>query len=232
MNINELRNVVKRIVRKQLKEAASTADVAPKTFKDFRRIVSGLLRDAGAPEDLVEEVSDMGNEGGEVVSATWDAWNDFSQDASEDEDWREVLSWYATDMVLDIVDAYSNPMNYEPGWRGRRVDGKTLADKVVSFLTSKGRAHGDGDTPDRELRDMADLVTDVLEQCGCAENIKWDGKNTVTYTITTSNFEFYEEVQIGATGPAGLTLVKEPDTYRDDITGLTVKFDDDFATIS
>lgn len=251
MNINTIRSIIRKTVRKQLKEAAEAAAGPPKTFKDFRVLVGSLMSDAGAPEELVEEINDVGLEGGGVAEVLWSTWNDFSSDIwappapgsshslqsndfssdiEEDGDWKETLSFYASDMVLDIVDAFSNTMNYEPGRRVPHIDGKMLADDVLGALTSSGS--GDGNTPDRALRDMAGLVTDILEQCGCAENVKWDGKNTVSYSILGDVFQFYTAVEEAATGPAGLTLEDKTDTYRDTITGLSVTFSDGIATIS
>ena len=142
-----------KITVKQLKsiiaEAVQLSEVAtkvPTNFSEFRKLLGTALRASGAPEDLVEEVEDVGYEGGGVAAAIADGWNNIEyefdmirrdRDGNAEEQQHEVIANYVHDIVIDVVDAYKNSMNYEPGRKSGKLDAKTLAQRVQSAFDLK-----------------------------------------------------------------------------------------------
>lgn len=138
-----------KISTKQLRrliETLSVQNTIPETYRDYRKAIVQGLKLAGAPEDLVEEANDFGDEGSAVFSAIWNGWlmleyahkdveslggpSDYQQEALEDQFTDAV---YET--VLNMASAYNNSMNYGPGRKTPRLNGNDLADAVLSALS-------------------------------------------------------------------------------------------------
>lgn len=222
---------LKRLIKEEVRNSRGTLAEAsvpqlPKTFVDFRKKVAASLTKLGAPKGLTDEVKDVGNEGGEVANLLYVAWNNIED--SPDVDVSDTIY----DLVLDVCDAYQNPMNYAPGEaKGHNVkkNALVLAKGVAKVFSQEST--GTKPSDDRKLKEMASLVVDVLHECGACADIKWDGGNTVTYRIIQS--DYLEAIESEAL-KAGFTSASDEDVqdiWSDPITGLTVVFGDGVATI-
>lgn len=109
------------------------------TFTEFRQGLGELLKLAGAPEELVFEITDLTYEGGGVVSAAWRSWEAIEDLIAEGKEtgegaprWEE-LDGLVYDVVQDMVIEFNDPMNYPPG-RRERHDHLALAEAVMEHL--------------------------------------------------------------------------------------------------
>ena len=106
----------------------------PETFSMFRKLVGDALEYANAPEDLVEEVREIDNMGGGVVQEMWNAWTIVEDNGLTPEEWSNSDE-LVHDMVLDMVSAWRNPMNYgHSRFVLPTVDPSKLADSVAAVL--------------------------------------------------------------------------------------------------
>lgn len=135
-----MRRMIRRSLRAQIKEAVSRLASPPNSLNEFRRSLAAGLSGAGSPVDLVDEVADLDMQGGGVFGVIWEAWENIEAEmrglppADLKQAWIECIEFYVHDAVLDIVDAWKNPMNYEPGRRTPTMDGTRLAKDVVSIM--------------------------------------------------------------------------------------------------
>lgn len=232
MKLLQLRRMIREAVETVLDEAESAKKKAPPaSFNEFRKLLASLLKQAKAPADLVDEVGDTSDEGGGVANACFQAWDNVKDElGGGDEDWKSAASGYIHDAIIDLADEFNNSMNYAPGAKkGKKpVSGSQLAARVVDALNG-------GATPgnDSRIRDMANLVIDVLEASGAVYDVKWDRKSpTVTYRITNSRYlekiEAHAERAGFRPGGSDEDIV---DAWVDDELGLEVTFGDGVATI-
>ena len=231
MELKELRKIIRTYLQTQLKEAAAAPKKAPKNLSTFRSRLADALSQVGAPDDLVDEVNDVDLQGGEIFETIYSAWENIKAElqdlkASErDAEYPSLASSYVHDMVLDIVGAYSDSMNYEPGRRVPRLDAAGLATATVSAMFPVKKK-----TPDqmkaRARKDLLDLVTDVLTQSGAAVGAPDYAAGTISYGSYDAR-KFPGEIK-----KSGLKAASgQVNTYVDDITGLTVTFGPSSATI-
>lgn len=139
MNLESLRKLIKEEVEGALDEADKASQGPPKTFADFRKRMGVALKKAGADPALVGEVNDTGYEGGGVFSALWRAWEGIEmelKDAGDEasEVWKDMVEYYVHDAVIDMMDEYGNPMNYEPGHKTGKLDSPALAKATVAAM--------------------------------------------------------------------------------------------------
>lgn len=235
MKLNSLRKLIREEVEQALDEAEKKP-AGPKSFDDFRKKFAAALKKAGAPEELVDELDDVSYTGGDVVGACFSAWENIEQEMKDEAFvWPTDAEFYVHDCVLDMVDAFSNPMNYAPGERRKAIDANELAHAVVDAISPATPTSPTG-KKDREVRDMSMLVSDILDaavKAGAIYGVDWDrGKTSIPYNVERS--DYLEIIDRIATGAAGLKSVGAEDdvgTYSDDLTGLTVTFGDGVATI-
>lgn len=238
MTLNELRLIIRKTVASQLAEAKQKSST-PRSLSDFRTAVATALKKVDAPKDFVDEVADVGNEGGGVFQAIWDTWRNLEAEmqylpAEEAAAvYRDEAPGYVHDMVLDMVDAYQNAYNYEPGRKPSKIDGAKIAVRLEAAMFPPPK-RSPAEKKARELKDMADLVFDTLEMSkGAVSNIKTTSSNKVTYDVMRSD---YLEAIAKSARKGGLKPVEDESDYVssewiDDITGLTVHFGDGVATI-
>ena len=140
MTLNELRRMVRHSLNAQIRESVGRLSSPPDTLNDFRRSLASCLNAAGAPPDLVEEVADLDLQGGGVFGSVWSAWENIEAELKglkgpELKDaWIECIEFYVHDCVIDMIDEWKNPMNYEPGRRVEVMDASRLAKDVVSVM--------------------------------------------------------------------------------------------------
>ena len=145
MNEESLRKLIREEVEQALDEADAAAKKPPQTFEEFRKAIGNAVKQAGGPPDLVDEIMDVGYEGGGVAGALGSAWDDMqyeykdikksvTPEAQDSEMW-EAFAYSSHDAVLNMVDAYQNAWNYEPGRKAARFDASDLAQRVQKILT-------------------------------------------------------------------------------------------------
>lgn len=229
MDTKELRSMIRSSLKRQIKEAKQKL-TSPKSLSDFRAAVANAMRTAGAPTDLVDEVGDVGYEGGGVFEAIWNTWQNieaeiqYAKGPEKDQVYRDVAPGYVHDMVLDIIDAYQNAYNYEPGRKPSKLNGARLAaDFVAAMFPPSQRA------PemkfDRKMKDMVNLVTDILGEAG-ADDVSVSG-SSITYSGSPA-----VEAAIKREAPKAGLKSSGSGTWLDDLTGLSVTFDNGTVTIS
>lgn len=148
MKLKDLRKLIMEEVTSVMDEAEKSAGSGvPTNFRDFRAQVATAMKKAKAPVDLVEELEDLGYEGGGPLSALWSAWHNIEyefRDAGKDpaalaEAWAAGIEFYVHDAIIDMIDEFANPMNYAPGAKkGQKpVDSSALAAAVVKLMMPK-----------------------------------------------------------------------------------------------
>ena len=220
MDLKELRQIIRNTVRRQLKEVASQAGAPPKKWTEFRQQFANVLEMSGAPAELVAEVGDVHSEGGGVASVLYDAWRDIQADMDgDDSSWADMVEYYVHDAVIDMVSEFENSWNYAPGARkGKKpLDASALAKRVVEEWLPKKKPLEGKAKEDREMKDVVNLVVDVLEQAG-ATGVS-PGPNSVQYDMTDDlGSSLAASAKRAGFKPAG------PGTWLDDVTGLKVQF--------
>lgn len=138
ISVGRLRWVIKEEIARL--HEASTGPSVPKTISAFRRMIGKAVKKAGGPIDLVDEINDVDYEGdgvSGVLSRVWESvrWElDDTNDADMRDAWRDIVTGYVGDAVIDIVAEYNNKLNYGPGRRASSVDGPALAKSVVAII--------------------------------------------------------------------------------------------------
>jgi hypothetical protein len=219
MNLNELRLIVRNTIRRQLKEIAETS-LVPKSWGDFRKHFAEKLEMAGAPMDLVDEVGDVDSEGGGISQVLYTTWRNIKDDMDGDESsWQEMVDYYVHDAVIDMVGEFENSWNYAPGAKkGKKpIDAAALAKEVVKAWTPQKAPLSAEEKEARELKDVTNLVVDVLEQAG-ATGVE-PGPKGVQYDMTDDLMDnLKKSCRRAGLKPAG------PGTWIDDVSGLKVQF--------
>ncbi len=123
MKLGDLRRLIREEVETALDEAESSQTGVPTNFNDFRSQVAAGLKQAGAPQSLVDELEDLDDEGGGATRALYSAWNNIEyelRDAGKDpaaraEAWAASIEFYVHDAIIDMAGEFADPMNYAPG---------------------------------------------------------------------------------------------------------------------
>lgn len=194
MDVRELKHVIRETVRIQIREAKKKASAMPKKFPDFRKKIASALKSAGAPKPLVDEVADVGYEGGGVVNALWSVWSDIEAELRDgDEDLTLVdFALDIHDAVLDMLSEYGNSMNYEPGRKTKKMspsEMKALAvavrDIIGAASQKSAKASGSaakGAEPPTDKSDAADKITKILKKEGAKVQL-FDQKSLVALSV-------------------------------------------------
>ena len=126
-------------------------------------MISEALRNAGAPEEMVEGINSPEKEGSGLFEATWGAWQSISSELKTVNDppdleqvWSEVIEYYVHDTVIDLLAEYRNPASgaSEP----LQFSDEKLATRVVAVL--KGERV---DPPKKKPTSIIDMVN-VIDQ--------------------------------------------------------------------
>jgi hypothetical protein len=145
MNEESLRRLIREEIEHALDEADAAAKKPPQTFEEFRNVIGDAVKQAGGPEDLVDEILDVDYEGGGVAGVLGSAWHNLEYEyrdikrlphgEQEAEMW-DVFMYSVHDAVIDMADAYRNAWNYEPGRKaGGRFDAVDLAQRVQKIVS-------------------------------------------------------------------------------------------------
>lgn len=114
-------------------------DVSKWTLTDYRLYLGQLMRNAGGPKDVIEEIEFLGYEGGGIFGAIWDSWttvehyiktaNDATllQKRERTAILRDDIACLVHDTVIDIIDARNNWLNNAPGTPVLDIDVEALA---------------------------------------------------------------------------------------------------------
>lgn len=235
MNVNELKKMIRAAIKNQIKEAKQKAATSPITLAQFRKNIAAGLKKCGAPQDFIREVGDVGYEGGGVFEAIWDTWRnieaelEFVSGAEKEATYRDVAPGYVHDMVLDMVDAYNNAYNYEPGRRPSKIDASRLAvDLEEAMFPAPVKSSKE------KVKELTDVVAEILEDAAkVVSNVTVVSPGKVTYDVIRS--DYIDVIGKIAQKTQGLKPVGEQQddesSYFDNVTGLTVEFGDGVATI-
>jgi hypothetical protein len=188
MTLNELRQMIRVSVKRQIAEAAKSSTSPPDTFTKFRNVFSTALKAAGAPEDLVDEASDTSYEGGPVFGAMWDAWSNIESEmrgiknpVDRRDEWLGMVEYYVHDAVLDMVGGFLDPMNYEPGRRVKKIDAPALAKKVVAVM--KGEKVSAAPPSPTDKMAVASAIKKDLESEGSKVTVEEMSKTSVNVRV-------------------------------------------------
>ena len=174
MNLESLRKLIKEEVEKQLDEADKASKSPPKTLGDFRKMVGAACKKAKAPKDFVEEILDVGNEGGGIPAALYDAFRNVELELKDSkmeptEQW-ETVAYYVHDAIIDAASEYSNAWNYGPGRKATKFDPAALAQAVQDQIEKMGPPRpkrAPPNVPDTvKAKTVADIIADDLRTEG------------------------------------------------------------------
>lgn len=112
-SIEEVRAYIRKSARQKLREALQSASQPPTTFSEFRIVLSDALETAGAPVDMVHQVSDEFHKGGSIYDMLYDVWlsiesemYDFRQTSELLNAWHSMVEYYVRDAVINIFNTY------------------------------------------------------------------------------------------------------------------------------
>lgn len=137
-----------------------TLETMPRTLDAFRKWMSGIAKQAGAPDDLVEEIA---SEGSGVDDAIWHAWDDVSywlNDERNDEEALDALLSSVHDCMIEAVSDYNNGMNYAPGHKGTQVNAASLARRADAIAS--GDRPPEYEKSKHEMLDAAHIQSGIL----------------------------------------------------------------------
>lgn len=112
----------------------------PKTFNDYRKFVTDVSREAGAPDDFCKEVADLGDEGSAVGEVLWNAWIQIEK-AMADGDaapW-ELIADLTKTAILEASYEYNNAIHYAPGRYPTEYDADEIAANVSDQIVALKR---------------------------------------------------------------------------------------------
>lgn len=160
--------MIKEEVEAALDEADAASKSPPKTFAEFRKAIGAAAKQAGAPEDFVDEILDVDYEGGGVAGGLGSAWNSYEYELRDikdpDELWDTFL-YYADDAIINATDGYTNAWNYEPGRKpGGRFDARDLADRVGKILRGAKMKRADKGALKKVSGDIS--AEDIMKKLG------------------------------------------------------------------
>lgn len=110
MNIDEIRQIVRNAIWRQIHEIASQADSYPKCFSDFRWNVAKALIEAKASQDIILESyeSELGT--GDIFDAMYESWMGVQSELKyisnplvANETWKEIKGFYLQNAVDKIL---------------------------------------------------------------------------------------------------------------------------------
>lgn len=102
MKKSQIVEMVREEVRKQMGRLTESVRKRPTSFVDYRYFIAKYLERVNAPQDLVDQIRDFNLAGGEVVSATYDSWQNIESDLY-DSDGEFVWPHDALDYIDDAV---------------------------------------------------------------------------------------------------------------------------------
>jgi hypothetical protein len=145
MNETTIKQIIRKSVKAQIKEAAAKSSRPPATWSDFRKMFAAALKKSGAPRELVSAAADLGYEGGQIVETLYGVWSNIESEMRSGgslsiEEWDDAITDYAHDAVYDMLDGLYDPMEYDVGDEPNRhagddVDVEKLATDVAAAMT-------------------------------------------------------------------------------------------------
>ena len=135
MTNTELKHLIYETIRRKLFEMSSRS---PRTFEDFRIEVSDILRSAGLPRQIVEEVGFSGRANLMSSDLTWKAWSNIQTELSTVPDnlyesaYADVFSYYVVSLVSEISEDYNSSREKI----SEMIDIVEVCDRVKQILKS------------------------------------------------------------------------------------------------
>lgn len=238
MNIDQLRRLIQEEVGSVLVEVAkATTDPWPKTFSEYRRWVGKLMGQAGAPEELVEDILGLYREGGGVAGAVEEAWAEISNELRDmatylkagrmdqkehDEESKALYVGSIHDLVLDVAREYNNDWNYAPGRHGTPFNASSVAKRAEAL--ARGTKARSKNMPKYEkslveLMDASDvgkkILRDVRKEGAKAKERRASSRTWYTFNVTSKNATCRKVIDYIAerltSGAYGLKFEKSPD---------------------
>lgn len=113
MNISQVKNSIRKSVRRQIRETSRKASGIPKDFDSFQIVFANSLIEHGAPTALVDEaLTDFSDDSNEIFNVMWESWENIRSEMSNVSDpsekvdlWRELKEYYVKDVVAGLLDS-------------------------------------------------------------------------------------------------------------------------------
>lgn len=111
---------------------------SPRTFEDFRIAVSDILRSAGLPRQIVEEVGFSGRDSVMSSDLTWKVWSNIQTELSTVPDhlyessYADVFNYYVVSLASEISKDYNSSREKI----SEMIDIVEVCDRVKQILKS------------------------------------------------------------------------------------------------
>lgn len=111
----------------------------PKTFNEFRKVIGGACKKAGAYDDFIDKVIDVNNTTGDIVSALYDAWISYHyvydlHDNKNSDDLLSAFLYYVDDAVYHAASCYIDLFNHSSRMQFMPFNPRKLTDHVIELL--------------------------------------------------------------------------------------------------
>jgi len=116
MKKSQIVEMVREEVRKQMGQLTESVGKRPTSFVDYRYFIAKYLERVDAPQGLVDQIRDFDLAGGEVVSATYDSWQNIESDLYDSDGefiWPQDAIDYIDDAVSLAISAYADSAEEE-----------------------------------------------------------------------------------------------------------------------
>lgn len=110
MDASELKNYIRKSVKKQLRETAKQMSGVPKDFDSFKMVFMKELKNAGAPDFMLSEARGDTYDANETFNVMWETWENVKSELSgvvdtkeRLETWNDLKKFYVKVAVKDLL---------------------------------------------------------------------------------------------------------------------------------
>ena len=110
MNESELKNYIRKSVKKQIRESAKQMSGVPKDFESFKMVFMKELKTAGAPDYMLGEARGDTYDANETFNVMWETWENVKSELAgivetreRLETWNELKKFYVKVAVKDLL---------------------------------------------------------------------------------------------------------------------------------
>ena len=175
MKKSQIIEMVRQEVQKRMHQLTESVRKRPTSFVDYRYFIAKYLEQVGAPAGLVDEIRDFHLAGGEVVSATYDSWQNIESDLYDSDGefiWPQDALDYIDDAVSLAISAYADSTEEEFDTAKIATDFHNAIMSDIKAGPSKYvKPFNESASTSNAMRDMMNFVVEILESTGAVSDI-------------------------------------------------------------
>jgi hypothetical protein len=109
MNLDEIREIIRSSIWRQIHEIASKANACPRSFSDFRWCIAKALTEAHAPQNLILESYESEQGIDDSFDVMYEAWMGIQSEmknvrnSDADKTWNEIKDFYIRGVVEELL---------------------------------------------------------------------------------------------------------------------------------